>query len=88
MHPSSKRGNNPEVWTKLLDVLDDKLQLGLLDRLKRIASYHIEDKTLTVQPENDEDYKYLSKSAVSQQLDVFGQEICGCDKISITKPTP
>ena len=87
MHPSSKRGNNPEAWNKLLELLDDKLQLGLLDHLKRVASYHIEDKALTIQPDSNKDYDYLNKSAVSQQLSIFASEACGCQRIVLNKPS-
>ena len=31
MDDSKVRGNNPELWGKLLSELDDKLQLGLLE---------------------------------------------------------
>ncbi len=86
MHPSSKRGNNPEAWNKLLELLDDKLQLGLLDHLKRVSSYHVEDKTLTIQPEDKKDYDYLTKGAVAQQLSIFASEACSCEKVAINKP--
>ncbi len=86
MHPSSKRGNNPELWNKLLDILDDKLQLGLLDHLKRIASYHFEDSTLTVQPENAKDLEYLSRAAVKQQLEVYTGEAGNFTKVVIKNP--
>ncbi len=88
MHPSSKRGNNPEAWNKLLELLDDKLQLGLLDHLKRVSSYHVEDKTLTLQPENTKDHEYLSKSGVAQQLSIFAREACKCEKVVLNKPNP
>ncbi len=87
MHPSSKRGNNPELWGKLLDLLDDKLQLGLLDHLKRVTSYHFEDSIFTVQPERKSDYEYLSKSSVSQQLTIFVKDLCDCSKMIVNKPT-
>ena len=54
MHPSSERGNNSELWVKLLTLLDEKLQLGLLDHLKRVSSYHFEDHELTIQPGSQE----------------------------------
>lgn len=86
MHPSSKKGNNPELWNKLLEVLDDKLQLGLLDHLKGISSYHFEDLTLTIQPEQEKSYEYLSKPPVLQQLEVFTDEACKCTRIVLKAP--
>lgn len=86
MHPSSSKGNNPELWNKLLEELDERLQLGLLDYLKRIASYHFEDQTLTIQAASEDDFTYLSRSAVSTQLKIFAEEIAGIEKIKLVKP--
>ena len=71
MEQSSNRGNAPDKWEKLLIELDDKLQLGLLDRLRRIESYHIEEKSLILVPGNADDAQYLMKESVKQQLSVF-----------------
>ncbi len=86
MHPSSSKGNNPELWNKLLEALDDRLQLGLLDHLKRVNSYHFEDMTLTLQPGSKEDKVYLAKSAVATQLRLFAEEIVQVDKIKLVDP--
>lgn len=82
MNTSSAKGNNPELWQKVLDALDEKLQLGLLDRLRRAASYHIEDKTLFIQAGTDEDQAYLKKSSTLHQLELLAQ-----DAISVTTVT-
>lgn len=71
MEPSATKGNSPEKWGKLLEELDDKLQLGLLDRLRRVASYHFEGSTLYIEPGSSEDLVYLEKDSVKQQLTIF-----------------
>jgi hypothetical protein len=71
MEPSASKGNAPEKWDKLLNELDDKLQLGLLDRLRRVEGYSYEGGTLLIQPGSAEDGEYLAREAVSQQLSVF-----------------
>lgn len=86
MNASSKKGNNPELWEKLLQDLDDKLQLGLLNHLRRIASYHFEDNTLFIAPSSVEDKDYLSRSAVHQQLVVFASSATGVEKVVINEP--
>lgn len=74
MNDSGVRGNNPELWEKLLSELDEKLQLGLLDRLRRIAAYHFESDILFVDPSNAEDANYLSKGSTLQQLELYAQD--------------
>jgi len=74
MNPSTKKGNNPELWDKLLEHLDQKLQFGLLDHLRRVASYHFEEEILYIEPGSNEDTEYLSKDTVLQQLQLLTQD--------------
>jgi len=74
MNPSTKKGNNPELWDKLLSHLDDKLQFGLLDHLRRVTSYHFEEEILYIEPGSDEDTEYLTKDPVLQQLQLMAQD--------------
>ncbi len=87
MNASSSKGNNPELWEKLLNELDEKLQLGMLDYLKRIASYHFEDDILYLEPGSAEDEKYLSRDSVIQQLQLQAQVACRVDRVKIKKKT-
>ena len=72
---SSHKGNRPELWNKLLGILDEKLQFGLLDKLKRTASYHFENNILQIEPSNKDDYLYLVKPPVIQTLKLFVQDV-------------
>lgn len=85
MNPSARKGNNPELWEKLLATLDEKLQLGLLDHLQRVESYHFEDKTLFIQPNKQADHEYLSKPAFLQQLQLLAQDAVDVETV-IIKP--
>jgi len=80
------KGNNPELWDKLLAVLDDKLQLGLLEHMRRVATYHFEDDTLFLEPGNPEDCTYLSKETVFHHLQLLAQDAVKVEKIKIKKP--
>ena len=77
------RGNSPEAWNRLLSDLDEKLQLGLLDRLKRVASYHVEDETLFIEPGSPDDAQYLTKDTVFQQLELLAQETVKVERVKI-----
>ena len=73
MSDSKARGNSPELWEKLLTELDEKLQLGLLDRLRRVTAYHFETEILFIDPATLEDSTYLTKGTTFQQLEIFAQ---------------
>ena len=50
MSDGAAKGNNPVLWDKFLADLDEKLQLGLLDRMRRVQAYHFESDTLFLEP--------------------------------------
>ena len=85
MHPSASKGNNPALWNKLLDFLDEKLQLGLLDHLRRVASYHFEAEVLYVEPAGGDDLDYLSRPVMQQQLQLLAEEAVRVTKVVVKK---
>jgi hypothetical protein len=88
MESSALKGNNPEAWKKLLDHLDERLQLGLLDKLRKIHSYHIEDETLFLEISTDADVAYLSKPHNFQQLLLLAQDALNIKNVKITLLVP
>lgn len=74
MSPTSVKGNDTERWHKLISALDEKLQLGLLDYLSRISSYHFEGDVLYIEPGNEADAEYLRREPVRLQLELFAQD--------------
>ncbi len=85
MSNGGAKGNNPELWEKLLADLDEKLQLGLLDKLRRIQGYHFEGDVLFLEAGSDEDSAYLSKPATFQHLEVLAQDATGVRELRIKK---
>lgn len=83
MSDGSTKGNNPQLWTKLLEDLDEKLQLGLLDKLRRVQGYHFEGQVLFIDPSSDEDHAYLSKTATRQHLELLAQDATGVKEVRI-----
>jgi len=83
MTDSKSRGNNPELWQKLLADVDEKLQLGLLDRLRRVAAYHFEADILFIEPANPEDAAYLNKGSTFQQLQLLAQDATNIREIRV-----
>ncbi len=77
------KGNNPERWNKLLEALDEKLQLNLLEHLKRVASYHFEEDILYLEPATKEENEFLRKDSTIQQLQLFAQDVIKVDRVKI-----
>ena len=85
MEPSATRGNNPERWNKLLESLDEKLQLGILDHLRKIKAYHFEEEVLYVEPSTPEGEAYLSKDSVVQQLQLLAHDAVKVEKVRVKR---
>ena len=83
MNESQSKGNDPARWEKLLANLDEKLQLGLLEYLRRVNAYHFEEDILYIEPANQEDHQYLEQDAVFQQLQIYAQHAVGVDKVKL-----
>ncbi len=74
MSDGAAKGNNPKLWEKFLADLDEKLQLGLLDRLRRVKAYHFESDTLFLEAGTPEDDAYLRKGVNFTQLELLAQD--------------
>lgn len=85
MNPSSKKGNNPELWEKLLSFLDERLQLGLLDHIQKVSTYHFEDESLFIVPYDEANAEYLERPAVLQQLQLLAQDAVGVEHVKIKR---
>lgn len=83
MSEGKARGNNPERWQKLLSDLDEKLQLGLLDRLRRVNAYHFETEILFIEPATSADESYLTKGPTLQQLALLAQDATEVEDVKI-----
>lgn len=80
---AESKGNNPILWQKLLDEVEDKLQLGLLDHLKRVAAYHFEDDLLIIAAANDQDREYFEKGTTIQTLKLFAEKVAQVGRVRI-----
>lgn len=83
MASSAAKGNNSERWAKLLAALDERLQLGLLDYLERINSYHFEANNLYIEAGDEEDRSYLARPSTLQQLELLAQDAIQVEKVII-----
>lgn len=80
---AASSGNNPKAWEKFIDTLDERLQFGLLSRIKSSSSYHFEESTLYIEFNHQQDIDYLSKDAMKQQLNILAKDILGVEKVII-----
>ena len=82
------KGNNPKLWDKLLADLDEKLQLGLLDRLRRVQAYHFESEILFLEAGSPDDEAYLKKGSHFTQLCLLAQDSTGVTEVKFRSISP
>jgi hypothetical protein len=80
---AANKGNNPVLWSKLIEHLDERLQLGLLDKVKKATHYHFEEDTLIVEVGTVQDEQYLTKDVVFQQFTLLAQDATGITNLVI-----
>jgi len=85
MESSAQKGNDPKRWLELLTAIDNKMQLSLLAHLKRVTSYHFEDKVLFIEPQSGDDEKYLSHPETFQQLEILAKHVLGIERVQLRK---
>ncbi len=66
--------NNNQRWQKFLDILDEKLQLGLLNHLRKVQNFSFDNDTLILEIENQIDLNYFKNEAFLQQLKVLAKD--------------
>lgn len=83
MNEPLPKGNNPERWRRLLDSLDEKLQFGLLDQLKKVASYHFEEQSLYLGASTLAQAEYLKQAPVLQQIQLLAQDVVQIERVIV-----
>lgn len=69
------RLNIEEVWSQVLRKVDDLLQFGLLDMLKKIQIDSFEEGVLALKTESQAAYDYFQNKAVLNHLLIISSEI-------------
>lgn len=83
MNEDNSTNKESQLWQALLHALDEKLQLGLLDHLKRSDSYAIEGDTLLITPANEKDEQYLRKEETINHLLLIAEDAIGIKAVTI-----
>ena len=61
-------------WEQLIDYLGEKLQLGLLEKLRRVNCYQFEGEVLTIEPNNTKDKEFFKQSIIKTQIEMYLQD--------------
>jgi hypothetical protein len=71
----------PKIWSDILELLSEKLQLGLLEQAKCVTEARIENHELWIKTDNEDAFKFFSSEVNQQRLIILARPVIAIEKI-------
>ena len=82
---NSSNQQSQEVWQKILQILDEKLQYGLLEQAKMVVDVSLEDTELTITVANQEAERFFSNEQNQQRLIIQSRPDVKLSKVKVLR---
>lgn len=77
------------VWEKILEILDEKLQYGLLEQARSVADVRFEGGELALSVVTSEAEEFFNSHINQQRLIIMARAIVPIERVSVTRaPEP
>lgn len=77
------------TWRKILDILEEKLQMGLLEQARSVREVHFEGGELQLVVGSPEAMEFFSSEVNQQRLSIISRPVARIDRVSVTlRETP
>lgn len=74
-----------EIWSKILEVLDDKLQYGFLEQAKSVMNVTFDGTVFTLFVAGEEEQRFFSAEINQQRLFIVSRPIASVTRFAIEK---
>lgn len=74
-----------KAWEKILLLLEDKLQMGLLEQTRAVVDVNLEGAELTLFVASDESFDYFSSEVNQQRLIIMSRPVISLEKIRVKR---
>ena len=74
-----------EIWRRIVDVFDEKLQYGFIDKVHSVVQVKIEDSEIHIFVNSDDAVEFFNSEINQQRLIIFSRGIVPLDKVVIHK---
>jgi hypothetical protein len=75
--------NAQEIWQKILDVLEEKLQFGFLEQAKAVVDVKLDGSEFTLFVANAEALRFFSAEINQQRLFIVSRPIATIEKFRV-----
>lgn len=75
-----------DLWAQILEVLDEKLQYGLLEQARAVSNVRLEGSELILQVADPEAAEFFNAHINQQRLVIMTRPIYPIDKVSVESP--
>ncbi len=74
-----------KAWEKILLLLEDKLQMGLLEQTRAVVDVNLEGAELTLFVASDESFDYFSSEVNQQRLIIMSRPVISLERIRVKR---
>ncbi len=74
-----------EIWSKVLEVLDEKLQYGFLEQAKCVLNVAFDGSVFTLYVSGEEALRFFNAEVNQQRLFIVSRPIASITRIAIEK---
>jgi len=80
-----QKGPEINLWEKVLDLLEDKLQMGLLQQARAVKSARVEGHDLVLTVSSAESKEFFSAHVNQQRLLILARPIASFERVVVTE---
>jgi len=73
------------IWKQILQILDEKLQLGVLQQSRAVVDYKFEAEHLTLFVATDEAFDFFNSEINQQRLIILSRPAIWMEKVSVER---
>ncbi|MCC6954081.1 MAG: hypothetical protein IT290_08185 [Deltaproteobacteria bacterium] len=74
-----------DVWKQILEILDDKLQYGLLEQTQAVSEVRIEGDDLILAVSTSEAYEFFSGHVNQQRMLIMARPVCPLTRVLVER---
>lgn len=73
------------AWKKIVDLVEDKLQMGLLEQIRCVVDIKLEGPELTLYVATDDAFEFFSSPVNQQRLIIISGNVISLEKVHVEK---
>ena len=72
-----------EVWRRIVEIFDEKLQYGFLDKVGAVVQVKVEGSEIHIFVSSEDAYEFFNSEVNQQRLIIFSRTVISLDKVVV-----